>query len=191
MTGRQKFKKYNSVINILVLFFGIFGKKLNLLFFNLFRWTGGYSGLILRYIFLKNIIKKLGLNVAIHPGVFLLNIKNIEIGNNVSIHPMCYIEGAGGIKIGNNVSIAHSTSLISTNHTWDNESLPIKYNPETFDKIIIEDDVWIGCGVRILSGVKISKRSVVARGAVVNKSFTEKSLIGGLPAKLIKKINDC
>ncbi|AZB23010.1 acyltransferase [Kaistella haifensis] len=112
----------------------------------------------------------------------------MELGNNVSIHPMCYIDAAGGIKIGSNVSIAHSTTLISTNHTWDNVDLPIKYNPETFAEIIIEDDVWIGCGVRILAGVKIRRRSVVAAGAVVNKSFDNNALIGGVPAKFLKAI---
>lgn len=59
-----------------------------------------------------------------------------------------------------------------------------------FASVVIEDDVWIGCGVRILSGVKISERSVVAAGAVVNKQFERRSLIGGVPAKLIKKLNE-
>lgn len=103
---------------------------------------------------------------------------------------MCYIEGAGNIKIGNNVSIAHSTTLITTNHTWDNLDIAIKYNKETFDEIILEDDIWIGCGVRLLSGVHLKSRSVVAAGAVVNKSFNSNSLIGGVPAKLIKNINE-
>lgn len=188
-TGRKQFRRYKSFINILISFFNLFGKKFNAFGLNFFRNTSGKIGLLLRYIFLKNTALNIGDNVSIQPNVFLFNLQNIEIGDNVSIHPMSYIEGAGGIVIGNNVSIAHSSTLISTNHTWDNENLPIKYNPEIYGKIVIEDDVWIGCGVRILSGVKVSRRSVVAAGAVVNKSFKEKSLIGGIPAKLIKNIN--
>lgn len=190
MSGRDKFKRIKPIIKIWVLLFSFFGKNINSLLFSIFRNFPTKLGILIRYILLKNLAKKVGDNVAIQQNVFLFNPQNIEIGNNVSIHPMCYIEGAGNIKIGNNVSIAHATTLISTNHTWENFDLPIKYNKETFGEIILEDDIWIGCGVRILSGVHLKSRSVVAAGAVVNKSFNSNSLIGGIPAKLIKRINE-
>ena len=81
--------------------------------------------------------------------------------------------------IKDNVSIAHSVSILTTNHTWDNLDKPIKYNLETFKKVVIEKDVWIGCGCRILSGVKINNRSIVAAGAVVNKSAPNDSIVFG------------
>ncbi|MCJ7933010.1 MAG: acyltransferase [Chryseobacterium sp.] len=186
MTGRDQFKKFESIIKLLITLFSLLGKGGNYFLLKSFRNTNGKVGLLLRYIFVKNIAKKAGTNVSIQPGVFIFNLENIEFGDNISIHPMCYIEGAGGVKIGNDVSIAHSTTLISTNHTWKDTTIPIKYNPETLGPICIEDDVWIGCGVRVLSGVTICKRSIVAAGAVVNKSFSEKLLIGGIPAKIIK-----
>lgn len=189
MTGREKFSRFSFVINLLSSFFRIFGTKINLLLLSFFRNTNGTKGLVLRYIFLKNTAKKVGVNVSIQPGVFIYNPQNIVIGDNVSIHPMCYLEGVGGIEIGNNVSIAHASTLISTNHAWEDESLPIKYNEQTFEAITIAEDVWVGCGVRILAGVHINKRSVIAAGAVVNRSFGEKSLIGGVPARLLKRIN--
>lgn len=190
MNGRNKFRKIKPVINLLVLFFSFFGSYINNFLFILFRNFPTKLGILIRYILLKNIAKNVGDNVAILQNVYLFNLQNIEFGNNVSIHPMCYIEGAGNIKIGNNVSIAHSTTLITTNHTWDNLDIAIKYNKETFDEIILEDDIWIGCGVRLLSGVHLKSRSVVAAGAVVNKSFNSNSLIGGVPAKLIKNLNE-
>lgn len=188
MTGREKFNKYKYQINLLCSFFRLFGKSFNYKLFVFCRNINGNKGMVLRYVFAKNIFKNIGDNVSIHPCVFILNPQNILIGNNVSIHPMCYIEGAGGVEIGNNVSIAHSTSMISSNHSWGNNNIPIKYNPEIFEKITIEDDVWIASGVRILSGVKISKRTIVAAGAVVNKSFENNMIIGGVPAKSIRKI---
>ena len=190
MTGRESFNRFSKIINVLVSLFSLLGRGGNYFLLRFFRNTNGKLGLLLRYIFLKNSAKKVGHNVSIQPGVYLFNLQNIQIGDNVSIHPMCYIDAAGGITIGDNVSIAHSSTLISTNHTWDDVALPIKYNPETFAEIIIEDDVWIGCGVRVLAGISLGNRSVVAAGAVVNKSFGNYSLIGGVPAKLLKTINE-
>lgn len=190
MSGRAQFKRLKPIIDFCSAFLGLFGRKINTQLFILFRNVPFKLGLFLRYILLKNIAKKVGVNVSIQPQVYLYNIDKIEFGNNVSIHPMCYIEGAGGIEIGDNVSIAHSSTLITTNHSWNDVSIPIKYNPEKYSKIILEDDIWIGCGVRILSGVQIKQRSVVAAGAVVTKSFERNTLIGGVPAKQIKKINE-
>lgn len=190
MTGRNQFKRYKPIITLIIFIFKLFGQRINNILLSLFRNTNGKLGLFLRYVFVKNLAKELGDNVSIHPNIFLFNLQNITIGSNVSIHPMCYIEGAGGIQIGNDVSIAHNTSLISTNHTWDDQDISIKYNPETYSKILIEEDVWIGCGVRILAGVRVYSRTVVAAGAVVSKSCDGSSIIGGVPAKVIKRINE-
>ena len=59
--------------------------------------------------------------------------------------------------------------------------------PEGYDEdVVVEEDVWIGCNVTLLSGVNIGRGSIVAAGAVVTKSFPPYSIIGGVPAKLIK-----
>ncbi|TGN26864.1 acyltransferase [Empedobacter tilapiae] len=170
------------------MFFGLFGKGFNKFLLKFLRNTNGNIGLLLRYVVLKNLCKSLGDNVSIQPGVFIFNPDKISIGNNVSIHPMCYIEGAGEIEIGNDVSIAHASTLISTNHQWNDLEKPIKYNKETFGKIVINDDVWIGCGVRVLSDVTIGSRSIIAAGAVVNRNVENNSIYGGVPAKKIKEI---
>lgn len=188
MSGRNSFEKIKWFIRILVFINSLLPKRLNRILFTFFRFTSGKMGLLIRYIILKNTAKKCGDNVSIHPGVYLFNANNISFGNNISIHPMCYVEGIGGLTIGNNVSIAHATSLLTTNHAWDDAQVPIKYNPEIKNAVEIADDVWIGCGARILAGVKIGTRSVVAAGAVVSKNVNNNSLVGGIPAKLIKNI---
>lgn len=95
----------------------------------------------------------------------------------------------GGIEIGNDVSIAHQTSILSANHTWEDESIPIKYNAVAFQPVHIENDVWIGCGCRILCGVKIHSRSVVAAGAVVCKDVESHTAVGGVPARVLKLLS--
>ena len=186
MTGRESFSKYSKIIALCQKVFSLLGKGNNLILLKSFRHTNGKFGLLLRYVFLKNLAETVGDNVSIQPGVYLLNLTNLRIGNNVSIHPMCYIDAEGGITIGNDVSIAHSTSILSTNHEWSDLSLPIKYNAVKYNAVVINDDVWIACGVRILAGVEIGNRSVVAAGAVVNKSFNCNTVVGGVPAKILK-----
>lgn len=187
--GRDKFRKFKFIIRLFIGIDSVFPASFNSFFLKFFRNTNGIFGLLIRYILVKNLAKSCGDNVSIQPGVYLFNLRKISFGNNISVHPMCYIEGAGEVIIEDNVSIAHGTSILSINHTWDNPEIPIKYNPETKAKVHIREDVWIGCGCRILAGVTINSRAIVAAGAVVNSDVEPTSIYGGVPAKLIKKIN--
>ncbi|SMP51683.1 Acetyltransferase (isoleucine patch superfamily) [Neorhodopirellula lusitana] len=145
----------------------------------------GPVALGLRYSILKTLAQGCGDNVFIGKSVCIRNWSGLSIGSNVSIHAMCYIDAAGGVTVGSNVSIAHQVSLISFDHTYRDASLPIKYNPNEKATIAIDEDVWIGCGARVLSGVVVGRRSVVAAGAVVNREVEPGFIVGGVPAKKI------
>ena len=188
MTGRESFREYHKVISFLAILFSVFGKVGNGFLLNFFRNTNGRIGLLLRYIFLKNTAQAVGINVSVQPGVYLLNIGKLRIGDNVSIHPMCYLDAEGGIEIANDVSIAHGSSILSANHSWDNPGVSIKYNKVKFAKVTIHNDVWIGCGVRILAGVQVGSRSVIAAGSIVNKNVESNTIVAGVPAKIVKSI---
>jgi len=151
-----------------------------------FRGATGMVGAGIRYILIRNLAKKCGDNVVILEDVFFDAIHMMTFGNNVSINPYCYV--AGEINFGDNVAVANHTSFHSANHTYTDLKLPIKEQPIINVPIEIADDVWIGSGCRILSGVKIGTRVVVAAGAVVTKSVPSNSIIAGVPAKVIKKI---
>lgn len=186
MSGRSKFNKYKWIIMLiytLLRWLPLFLKKSLWNVTDIFPET---LGIVVRYCLLKGLAKNCGDNVFIGKGVEIKGWENMVVGNNVSIHNNCYIDASGGLKIGNNVSIAHQSSILTFEHTWGNNSIPIKYNPVIFDEVTIEDDVWIGCGCRILSGVIISTRTIVAAGAVVTKSTLKNTIVGGVPAKLIK-----
>jgi acetyltransferase-like isoleucine patch superfamily enzyme len=112
---------------------------------------------------------------------------SITIGNNCSINPYTILYGHGeGLIIGNNVLIAGHCLIIPANHVFSRTDLPINRQGTSSKGIVIGDDVWIGAGCQILDGVTIGQGAIVAAGSVVNKNVTPFSIVGGVPASLIK-----
>lgn len=188
MSGRETFKRYSFLLNLMV---GVF--KITPKFIKIFLWDAikPYSQLpfiALRYVILKTLCLECGSNIRIGSNVTLLNLKGVILGSNISIHDNCYIDGAGSLIIKDNVSIAHNSSILTTNHSWGDILSPIKYNPVELEKVIVNEDVWIGCACRILAGVEIGSRSIIASGAIVNKNVPSNSIYAGVPAKFLKEI---
>jgi acetyltransferase-like isoleucine patch superfamily enzyme len=111
---------------------------------------------------------------------------DIEIGNDCSINPFRVLYGHGGLKVGNSVRIASHTVIVPGNHTFENLNIPIRCQPETRLGIIIEDDVWIGAGCKILDGVRIGRGCVIGAGSVVTSNLEEYSIAVGVPARVIR-----
>lgn len=111
----------------------------------------------------------------------------IKIGKNCSINPFCVLLGYGGITIGDNVRIATGTAIVAFNHNFSESGKPIAGQGNTAIGITIEDDVWIGSGVRVLDGVTIGTGSVIGAGSVVNRSIPPNSVAVGVPAKVVKQ----
>lgn len=112
--------------------------------------------------------------------------KDISFGNNVHF-------GQGGVvecdlHIGNNVLIARNVSFVGSNdHCFDVSGITIWDAPRGKSrKTIIGNDVWIGYGAIILSGVKVGNGAIVAAGAVVVKDVAPCTIVGGVPAHLIR-----
>lgn len=186
-SGRSYLAKYNILVQFIIKFFTIF--PFLIIFFNFFfRNITGKVGAFIRYIWCKVNFREAGNNIYLGAMVILKNTNKISIGSNVSIHEFCYIDADGGIEIGNNVSIAHNCSLVSFEHTWDILEQPIKYNPTKLGSIKIGNDVWLGCGVRVLSGSVIEDRVIVAAGAVVKGNLESGYLYGGVPVRKLKKL---
>lgn len=112
---------------------------------------------------------------------------NVVIGDNCTINRFCTIYGHGGVEIGSNVRIAPYVSIIAMDHIYENPDIPIWRQGIKAAGIIIEDDVWIGAHAIILDGVRIKRGSVIGAGAVVKKDVSAYSVVGGVPAKLLKK----
>lgn len=130
---------------------------------------------------------EIGSDTELLNGVLILTYGgNIKIGDSCSINPYTVLYGHGNLTIGNNVLIAGHCLIIPANHNFDDISMPISKQGLTKKGIVIEDDVWIGSGCRILDGVRIGKGAVVAAGAVVNKDVPSFAVVGGVPARIIK-----
>lgn len=127
-------------------------------------------------------------NELLNGCLFMTYGGNISVGSGCSINPYTIIYGHGaGTVIGNNVLIAGHCMLIPANHVFSRTDIPINQQGTRSNGIIIEDDVWIAAGCQILDGVTIGKGSIIAAGSVVNKSVEPYSIVGGVPAKLIKR----
>lgn len=114
----------------------------------------------------------------------------ITIGERSSINPYCVLYGHGGLEIGNDVRIAAHTVIVPSNHNFDDPTRPIRAQGFTRQGIVIEDDGWIGAGVRILDGSRIARGSVIGAGAVVRGHTAENGVYVGVPARLVKRRGD-
>jgi acetyltransferase-like isoleucine patch superfamily enzyme len=113
----------------------------------------------------------------------------ITIGRDSLIGEFSVIRGQGGVSIGDRVYTSPFTQIIAVNHVFDNPDIPFVEQGITAEGIIIEDDVWIGSGAVITDGVRIGQGSVVAAGAVVTRDVPPHSVVGGVPARIIREIN--
>ncbi|WP_373473243.1 acyltransferase [Sphingorhabdus lacus] len=115
------------------------------------------------------------------------DIGMIEIGSNVGIGGQSYISCPSSIRIGDNCITGQYLSIHAQNHVFQDDSMPIRLQGTTAKGVVIGSDCWIGAKVTILDGVHIGDGSIIAAGAVVSQSFPARSIIGGVPAKLIGK----
>jgi acetyltransferase-like isoleucine patch superfamily enzyme len=112
----------------------------------------------------------------------------IKIGSNSLIGEYSVIRGQGGVVIGDRVYTSPFTQLLAVNHVYDDPHTPFVDQGITAEGIIVEDDVWLGAGAVITDGVRIGKGAVVAAGAVVTRDVPPYTVVGGVPARVIKEI---
>lgn len=136
----------------------------------------------------ENLSEIIGTEIDASTNIFVPFYTNfgrfISIGKNVFINHACSFLDMGGITIEDHVLIGPKVNLITENHPInpnDRKSLICK-------PIVIKRNAWIGAAATILPGVTIGENAVVAAGAVVSKDVLANTIVGGVPAKLIKSI---
>ncbi len=123
-------------------------------------------------------------SVAVFTPLYINYGKHTKIGKNVFINFDCTFLDLGGITIDDGVLIAPKVSLLSEGHPLS----PDKRHSLVPKPIHIKKNAWIGANATILHGVTIGENSVVAAGSVVSKDVPDNVVVGGTPAKIIKKI---
>lgn len=142
---------------------------------------------------IRRSLRQCGEQVRIPRGCRFSGVENISVGNHVFFGVNTQVlTTQAQLILGNHIMFGPGVTVITGNHRTD---VIGKYmcdltdkdkRPENDADIIIEDDVWVGANATILKGVTIGRGSVVAAGAVVTKSFPPYSIIGGVPATLLK-----
>jgi len=188
MQGRTLFKIVKPLALIISLIFKIIPNFILFFIWDLLSIFDNKIAVFCRYCIIKSKSQVCGDNIYIGKNVTLKKVSSLELGSNISINNNCYIDASGGILIKNDVSIAHSSTILSTSHKWQDKSIPIKYNSKGYSKVIINSNVWIGCGVRVLYGVEIKENIIIGAGTICNKSILEEGIYVGVPAKKIKDL---
>lgn len=115
--------------------------------------------------------------------------KGLKMGENSAIGDFAHFGASGGIEIGDNVIMGSYISFHSENHKFNDKEKLIREQGVTSKGIKLGNNIWVGAKVTFLDGCSVGDNSVVAAGAVVNGFFPENSIIGGIPAKVLKQIN--
>lgn len=112
----------------------------------------------------------------------------IRIGRNSLIGELNVLRGQGGITIGDRVYTAPQVQMLAVNHVFADRTRPMIEQGITAEGIVVEDDAWIGAGAIITDGVRVGRGAVIAAGAVVTQDVAPYSVVGGVPARLLKSI---
>jgi acetyltransferase-like isoleucine patch superfamily enzyme len=112
----------------------------------------------------------------------------IRVGRNSLIGEYNVLRGQGGITIGDRVYTAPGVQILAVNHVYDDPTLPMVEQGITAEGIVIEDDVWVGAGAIITDGVRVGCGAVIAAGAVVTADVPAHTVAGGVPARVLKRL---
>lgn len=145
-----------------------------------------------RYIIMKSRFGKIGKNVMLDAPITIDNPANVFLEDNTHISSGSHISALNArFVMGRYSGAANNLSVRTGNHMMIvgrfYRTITDKEKAPEYDKdVIVKEDVWIGCNVTLLSGVTVGRGAIVAAGAVVNKDVPPYSIVGGVPARVLK-----
>lgn len=136
---------------------------------------------------IKNMVHHLGLNSTISTNVKMLNPKQIYIGNRVGIARDAVLDGRGKLKIGDDTMVGFESVILTSTHNSNRIDIPTNKQGMFFAPVAIGNNVWIGTRAIIMPGVTIGDGAIIGANAVVTKDVDNYTVVGGVPARFIKK----
>jgi len=130
-------------------------------------------------------LKFRGENVVVKNEVIFICPSKVSLGDYTMVGERAYFRGGGEITIGKYCQIANNVIIVTSNHL---ENGKLYYDNVECKDVIIGDNVWIRSGAKILPGVSIGDNCIVGAGAVVTKNVENNIVVGGVPARKIRKI---
>lgn len=163
-----------------------------LLYYSLFQFLprrafpGGAAYDFLRSFAVSRFVGAAGQGIIVRKNAYIGNGRRLHIEPGAELGERCHV--VGRITIGKDVLMGPEVVIMATSHRYDRTDISIRSQGEADEgPVAIGDDVWIGTRAIILPGVSIGAHSIIAAGAVVTKSFGDYSIIGGVPARRIKR----
>lgn len=114
----------------------------------------------------------------------------ITVGRDSLIGEYTVIRGQGGVSIGDRVYTSPFVQILAVDHVFSDPTVPFIDQGITAHGIQIDDDVWIGAGAIVTDGVHIGKGAVIAAGAVVTQDVASHTMVGGVPARILRTLNE-
>ncbi|MBK7874822.1 MAG: acyltransferase [Planctomycetes bacterium] len=112
--------------------------------------------------------------------------EGLSVGAGSAIGAFSWFGASGYVEIGRDVLFGPRVVIVPENHVHDDTTRTIKEQGVVRGDVVVEDDCWIGTNVTILSGVRIGRGSIVAAGAVVTRDVPPGTIVGGVPARVLK-----
>ncbi|MCH4009137.1 sugar O-acetyltransferase [Companilactobacillus sp.] len=147
-----------------------------------------------RNLTMKKLFNQSGQRLTINGHFEAIYGKHISVGDDVFINGNCFFQDSNLITLGNRVIIAPDTKFYCGEYSLDaNQRFGVREDGSRYlvtytEPISVGNDVWIGGNVTIIGGVHIGNNVIVGAGAVVTKDVPDNSVVGGVPAKIIKQL---
>jgi acetyltransferase-like isoleucine patch superfamily enzyme len=142
----------------------------------------------LRRILAKRIFKRCGDDVVIHHNVLFNSGRNIELGDGVFLNRDVMLDDRAELTIGDHAMIAAGVVIETHGHVYDDFSVPFPHSGRTFAPVRVGSNSLLGYKVAVMAGVTIGDRCIVAANSVVTRNVPDRTIVGGVPAKVIKQI---